>query len=275
MDIDRFWNLIEQARAAAGPAVDQAVRDFDNPSDDPDFDYWDFDDTDLERMLTSRTATGDAMEPDDGEPVDLGADEQPSSADELLLDEDLVDPVARALADVLAGLPAAEIVAFENRFAQMRDLADRDDLANVALLIEHGFLGEDSFEDFRAGLVMLGRDTFERALGDPDSLADHPLVQEIASARDPRWFGHADLLYAASTAYAEVTGEDEFAFMAAAEKARTTVLPQVNDDKPDESGWDIEDEAETRRRVPRLAGMFYEHSLRNRRRVIEKLGLTE
>jgi len=52
MDIDRFWVLIEQARATAGPAADQAVRDFDEPDDDPDRDYWDFDDVDLQSAVT-------------------------------------------------------------------------------------------------------------------------------------------------------------------------------------------------------------------------------
>ena len=47
-------------------------------------------------------------------------------------------------------------------------------------LIEHGFLGDASFDDFRAGLVALGRSTFEAAIAAPDTLASHPLVKEIA-----------------------------------------------------------------------------------------------
>ena len=52
MDIDRFWDLIEQARVSAGPVADQAVRDFDEPDDDPDRDYWDFEDLDLQAALS-------------------------------------------------------------------------------------------------------------------------------------------------------------------------------------------------------------------------------
>src|SRR5258706_12925182 len=63
MDIERFWGLIEQARVTAGPAADQAVRDFDEPDDDPDRDYWDFDDLDLSAdpsvQLSSNGATAD------------------------------------------------------------------------------------------------------------------------------------------------------------------------------------------------------------------------
>ena len=93
-------------------------------------------------------------------------------------------------------------------------------MANAAVLIEHGFLGDDSFDDFRAGLVALGRTTFEAAVASPDSLADHPLVREIAAANDPRWLGREDMLFVASHAYAAVTGEDEVTFYDFAEGLR-------------------------------------------------------
>src|SRR5690348_8396888 len=51
MDTDRFWQLIDQARAAAGPEADRAVRDDDLLDEDPDHDYWDFDDEDLRALV--------------------------------------------------------------------------------------------------------------------------------------------------------------------------------------------------------------------------------
>src|SRR5262249_43682854 len=54
MDIERFWDLMGRARTAAGPAADQAVRDFDEPGDDPERDYWDFDDEQFREVLANR-----------------------------------------------------------------------------------------------------------------------------------------------------------------------------------------------------------------------------
>ena len=140
----------------------------------------------------------------------------------------------------------------------------------AAQLIEHGFLGEASFDDFRAGLVALGRGTFEAALADPDTLADHPVVKEIASASDPRWLGREDMLFVASHAYARVTGEDAVTFFDFAESLREAPPAEADDLGED---WDLSDEAQTRARLPRLAGLFYERSMRNRRRILDRLGI--
>ncbi|HEX6870285.1 MAG TPA: DUF4240 domain-containing protein [Micromonosporaceae bacterium] len=296
MDIDRFWALIEQARTAAGPAADQAVRDFDDPDDDPDRDYWDFSDLELDEFQLSTRGNGSAAieaDPTGGDEagghdiVDLDEDDDDVEDDDEEDDDDeddddeeegeeLADPVAAALVELLSELPAAEIAEFDNLFEEMREQADRADLANAAALIEHGFLGDDSFEDFRAGLVALGRETYERALADPDSLADHPLVQEIAQANDPRWLGREDLLYAAAHAYTNVTGEDEVSFIDFAEGMRPEVSPDDGGDaEHSDPEWDLADEAETKRRLPRLTGMFYVRSMHNRQRAIEKLGLDQ
>ena len=39
----------------------------------------------------------------------------------------------------------------------------------------HGGCGDDTFSDFRAYLISLGRQVYEAARADPDSLADVPL----------------------------------------------------------------------------------------------------
>jgi Protein of unknown function (DUF4240) len=267
MDIDRFWQMIDQARAAAGPEADQAIRDFDVRDDDPDRDYWDFDEDDLRRLVeASRAEFGveqNAAEAEEADEDDEDYDDEESD------EEDITDPIAVALYEQLTQLPAAEIAAFDNVFEDVRAGADSRTMANAALLIEHGFLGDEGFDDFRAGLVALGRATFERAASDPDSLADHPLVREIATAKDPRWLGREDLLFVASHAYAAVTGEPEITFYEYAESLRDGEAPEV----ADSAEWEITDEAETRRRLPRLSQLFYERSMRNRKRALEKLGL--
>jgi len=274
MDIEQFWTLIEQARTSAGPAADQAVRDYDEPSDDPDRDYWDFDDVDLQKVLGERNLLQEFVESDDDDEAD-GAGEEEDEDDE---DEDVTDPVALGLLSRLTQLPAAEIAAFDNLFEEIRATAENHDMANAAILIEHGFLGDDSFDDFRAGLVALGRTTFERAVANPDTLADHPLVREIAAANDPRWLGREDMLFVASHAYSLVTGEDEVTFYDFAEDQRAgedRPAEPADEVDPEDGYWSVEDEEQTRRRLPRLAELFYERSTRNRLRAMEKLGLQE
>jgi len=275
MDIDRFWVLIEQARATAGPAADQAVRDFDEPDDDPDRDYWDFDDVDLQSAVTEVNNDDDDDDDEDDDDDDDDEDDVDEGEDD---EDDVTDPVAAALLEILAKLPAAEIAAFDNIFEDQRARAERDDIANAAMLIEHGFLGDDSFDDFRAGLVALGRTTFEAALNNPDSLADHVLVREIAAAHDPRWLGREDMLFVASHAYSTVTGEDEVTFYDFAEGLRDADAQDETEHvaeamKP--RAWELTDEAETRRVLPRLAGLFYERSMRNRQRAMDRLGLRD
>jgi Protein of unknown function (DUF4240) len=265
MDIDRFWQMIDQARTAAGPVADQAIRDFDDT--DPDQDYWDVGDLAKEWIADQLAEmTGDdATSPAEAEENDEadGAD----SDDE----DDITDPVALALYELLTRLPAAEIGLFDNIFEDVRARADTVTLANAAQLIEHGFLGDDSFDDFRAGLVALGSSTFEAAVANPDSLADHPLVREIAAAKDPRWLGREDMIFVASHAYAAVTGEPEITFFDFAEALRAN--PDQEEEHADEDDWTISDEVRTRRQLPRLSEMFYARSIRNRERMVSQLGL--
>ena len=272
MDMDGFWDLIERARLAAGPAADQAVRDYDEVGDDPDRDYWDFENIDLQAAFAAELGTG----------TEIGAghvdedDEDDSDDEEFDDEEDVTDPIALALLELLGSLPAAEIAAFDNLFEDVRARADRSDLATAATLIEHGILSDESFDDFKAGLVALGRTTFERAVADPDTLADNPAVREIANARDPRWLGREDMIFVASHAYAAVTGEAEVDFFEFAEAQR----PEGEQgswlgDAQEEEGptLPLNDEHEVRRRLPRLAEMFYERSMQNRQRALDTLGL--
>src|SRR5688572_7412625 len=165
MDIDRFWQLIDQARAAAGPQADQAVRDIDITDDEsgPDRDYWDFDEEEMQALVEAARAEFDSD--DDLESLDEDEDEDADDDDE---QDDLTDPIAIALHGLLIQCPAGEIADFDNTFEDVRAQADTAAMEAAALLIEHGFLGDDSFDDFRAGLVALGRATFEAAVANPD-----------------------------------------------------------------------------------------------------------
>src|SRR5690606_18722773 len=228
-----------------------------------------FDDIDIEALDGRVTRTGGPGEPTDAEALDNVDLDAEDLDDEDLDEEDITDPVAVALFDLLVQLPPEEIAAFENAFEDFRTLADREDIAAAATLIEHGLLGDESFEDFRAGLVALGRQAYEAALDNPDSLADHPMVREIASAPDLRYMSREDLLYVPSHAYAVSTGREELTFYEYAESLRSgeEVHPA------EAEAWEITDEAETRRRLPRLSDLFFDRSIAIRRAALAKLGL--
>ena len=221
-------------------------------------------------VLWRGSRLGDLLEFAWGEHVARRARDPREAVTGLSLVLAMLPTVAIALFELLVQLPAAEIADFDNTFEDLRAKADTPEMTVAALLIEHGFLGEASFDDFRAGLVALGRSTFEAALANPDVLADHPVVREIAAATDPRWLGREDVLFVASHAYSRVTGEDAVTFFDFAESLRD---PDSIVEPPPAQAWQVEDEEHTRARLPRLSQLFYEHSLRNRRRALEKLGL--
>jgi hypothetical protein len=160
------------------------------------------------------------------------------------------DPLVDLVTDRLAGLDGPAIVAFDVQLTRRLDAAYRRPLWNAAYLIEGG-CGDDGFMDFRAGLALLGRDVFARAVDDPDSLADVPTVVRMGR-EDRGWIGAEGLHYAARGAYRLVTGETE-SFDTAMESA---VRSMQRPEHPAGEDWDVEDDAETRLHLPRLAALF-------------------
>ncbi|AWS49122.1 hypothetical protein DKM19_42315 [Streptosporangium sp. 'caverna'] len=160
------------------------------------------------------------------------------------------DPLVPVLTTLLSELEAAEIIAFAQLLIRVRDSAYRWPLWNAAQLIEGG-CGDDGFRDFRGGLVLLGRTTFTRAVADPDSLAELPVVARM-SREEQGWIGCEDLSYAPREAYGRVQGETD-SFDAVME---ATVPGLDRPGRPAGENWDVDDEEETRRRLPRLAALF-------------------
>jgi hypothetical protein len=107
-------------------------------------------------------------------------------------------------------------------------------LWGAAYLIGGG-CSDDGFEYFRGWLVAQGREVFERAVADPDSLAD--VVDEDTDAEAE------DMLGAAWRAYEELTGGG---------------VPDVERVPQPELGesWDFDDDVEMRARYPRLAAVY-------------------
>ncbi len=80
-----------------------------------------------------------------------------------------------ALTDHLATLTEQDILEYHERFEKMHGALYRRDLWAAAYLIGGG-CSDDSFIDFRAGLIAQERDWYEQAMTSPDSLAGHPAV---------------------------------------------------------------------------------------------------
>ena len=87
------------------------------------------------------------------------------------------DPDARvgALQSVLGNLNADELQSFQNHYDQQIRVSYRWDLWAAAYIMKGG-CSDDGFRYFRDWLISEGRSVFERALKDPDSLADLPHV---------------------------------------------------------------------------------------------------
>lgn len=80
-----------------------------------------------------------------------------------------------ALYAVLGGLSPAELQAFQSHYDQLIAASYRWDLWAAAYIINGG-CSDDGFRYFRDWLISEGRGVFEKALKDPDSLAELPHV---------------------------------------------------------------------------------------------------
>lgn len=160
------------------------------------------------------------------------------------------DPLPQALVDVLAALSPAEIIDFKVKHIEVRDEAYLWPLWNAGYLIEGG-CGDDGFMDFRDGLMLLGRDTFTRAVANPDTLADLPVVVAM-SRSEGGWIGYESLSYLISDAYRRVQGETDSLDAAVTGAIRAMTRP----DRPAGEDWDPENDQEMQRRLPRLAALF-------------------
>lgn len=161
------------------------------------------------------------------------------------------DPLPGALTEVLAAaLEPERIVAFAVTAVDVTRSAYRWPLWNAAYLIEGG-CGDDGFMDFRDGLALLGRETFTRAVADPDTLAALPVV--IRMSRGERgWIGYESLNVPIAEAYRRLRGESASLDAAVEAALRDRIRPA----DPAGENWDAEDAAANHLRLPRLAALF-------------------
>ncbi|MFF8912672.1 DUF4240 domain-containing protein [Streptomyces sp. NPDC015032] len=112
------------------------------------------------------------------------------------------DPEDQAdlLVERLVRLDPEAVLDFARHFEARYNRAYRWELWGAAAVLLDG-AGDDAFDFFRCWLIGQGREVFEGALHDPDSLAD--LLDDFDAEAD----GEAeDLGYAADEAYEQLTG---------------------------------------------------------------------
>lgn len=148
---------------------------------------------------------------------------------------DFADVHQRTMKEVLRALTADELMAFQARFDDYRGRAYRNDLWAVAYWM-HGGCSDDSFMDFRACLISLGRERYFAALADPDSLAD------IVGAVEVPTMTAEGFQYLAREVYREKSG---------GEMPRRIGGPPHPREPAGES-FDFDDADEMKRRFPRL-----------------------
>lgn len=151
------------------------------------------------------------------------------------------EAVASRAAAILAGYPYQDIAAVQQMLWDF--MADSYETKLWAAAYEiNGGCSDDLFDYFRGWLILQGRTTFERVVSDPDSLADLLDVQTAAAEGvdiecEAAWS-------IARTAYETATGR---------QLPTDALTIRYRDLEP---GWDFDDQAEMRRRLPRLAALY-------------------
>jgi hypothetical protein len=154
------------------------------------------------------------------------------------------DPDAHmeALRTELRALTLEEIIAFEVAFRRYLNEAYTWDLWGAAYVV-HGGCSDDGFEYFRRWLVTRGRDVYERALADPDSLAQ----QDVRPGHDGVWEFEL-IYYVAMEVFEEKGGVGD---------VREHSEPEAGMDGSGPSGEPFaENEADLARRYPKLWQRF-------------------
>jgi hypothetical protein len=160
-------------------------------------------------------------------------------------------PFHEALVSLLAARTAEEILDYQEKFDEEHRALYRWDVWAAAYLIGGG-CSDDSFMDFRAGLIAQGRDWHRKAVASPDSLADHPAVTAAAAVQHDSALFYEKVNYAASYAFQRVSRDDHAFWDALSERDQGNRGPADMGEN-----FDFDDMQEMRRRLPRLAALYY------------------
>jgi len=153
----------------------------------------------------------------------------------------------------LSKLRPAEICAFQEAYDEARVRLYHWPLWAAGYLIGGG-CSDDSFTDFRNGLVALGRGWCERLLVDADGLAGHPLVVAAAARQDEPLF-YEEAGYAPADAFEASTGRPRAEYYELFDRLRASRWAhQASPTGPD---FDFDSRAEMLAHLPRLTACFW------------------
>ena len=158
-------------------------------------------------------------------------------------------PFHESLTDHLATLTEDDILEYRERFEKMHDALYRYDLWAAAYLIRGG-CSDDSFIDFRAGLIAQGHDWYQKAVASPDSRAGHPAVAGARHRLADNPLFYEEVNYAASCAFERVSGDEDAFWDALKERGPRVSVELMGED------FDFDDDQEMRRRLPRLSARY-------------------
>ena len=156
-----------------------------------------------------------------------------------------------AFTEELSRLPIPRIARFQRNLMELMEEALTWKLWDAAdIIFQPWGASMDTFVYFRLWLIAQGRDTFERALREPDSLADHPFLQRFAAgAWENEDFPEMEsLMYSAEGAFERVLEKLPPAI------AARTEPPDELESRPREVPWEQRPPEEGR--YPRLARLF-------------------
>ncbi|GAB3159509.1 DUF4240 domain-containing protein [Micromonospora sonneratiae] len=154
-----------------------------------------------------------------------------------------VEAVAERATALLAARDVDDIAGFDRHLRRVLAASYRVDLWGAAYLINGG-CSDDGFDYFRGWLITQGRATFAKAVAEPDSLAELPVIRQAAVTGEE--FDAEAMLSIADDAYRRATASDLPA------DPNPVPVPELGE------FWDFDDEDEVRRRLPRLAALFLE-----------------
>jgi hypothetical protein len=171
------------------------------------------------------------------------------------------------LQERLSMLAPADIVGFRAHLDRACDRAYSWDMVGAAKRIFGGWLSDDGFEYFRLWLIGRGRDTFDTAVADPDTLPTFPEIQRLAGRHfrtwdsDLEWPEWESLAHVAIDAYGQGTGDDD----ECADAFYAALKDQLAQDdiarRPRGEHWDASDDAVSTARLPNVTAMFPLRSL--------------
>src|SRR5262245_46310473 len=157
--------------------------------------------------------------------------------------EDFYGEWSGPLVEALATLPPEDVVCFDRWFDDRTDALYTRNHWGAAYLINGG-ASDDGFYYWRCWLVGMGKTIYEAALKDPDSLAD-----VVDPARDD---------YEAEI-YGVARGAWERLGLAEADFDRADrALGKRKNVKLAGRDWDFDDDAQVRKRFPRLADLYFD-----------------